>query len=214
MLSAMSAVPQEPGSQPHERHETSFYVAGARDGNVADLERLYERSLPALCVWIRARVTHGLRMQIDVEDLLQEVWLRALAGFARFDPERSSFRTWLIGIAKNVLLESLREASTSRGRLAATGQSSILDRVPDSVTTLTRAVTRNDDVQHMHAFIAQLDEDERALLLGHGIEGLTLSEIGLRLDVSAETAGKRWQRLVARLRDPAVWSNVLGPASA
>jgi RNA polymerase sigma factor (sigma-70 family) len=208
----MGDLPHTPGTRPSDPRSTASLAAGARAGNVEDLARLYEDSLPAMYVWIRGRVGNGLGVHVDAEDLLQEVWLRAIPRFDRYDPQRSSFQTWLIGIAKNVLLESLRGASAARHTRAGPEQGSSLGAVPDSVTTLTRAVARNEDVQRMLAFVETLDPGERLLLLGHGVEGLTLAEIGLQLGVSAEAAGKRWQRLVARLREPAIWSGVLAPA--
>ncbi|MEO6708974.1 MAG: sigma factor-like helix-turn-helix DNA-binding protein, partial [Planctomycetota bacterium] len=90
---------------------------------------------------------------------------------------------WLIAIAKNVLLETMRHASASRSSGPLPDQSSILGKVPDSVTTLTRAVARKEDVQRMLAIIETLEEDDRSLVLGHGLEGLTLPEIAARLGV-------------------------------
>jgi RNA polymerase sigma factor (sigma-70 family) len=208
----MGDLPHTPDTRSSDPRSTASLAGGARGGNVEDLARLYEDSLPAMYVWIRGRVGKGLGVHVDAEDVLQEVWLRAIPRFECYDAQRSSFQTWLIGIAKNVLLESLRGASAARYARAGSEQVSNLGAVPDSVTTLTRAVARNEDVQRMLTVVETLDPDERLLLLGHGVEGLTLAQIGLQLGVSAETAGKRWQRLIARLREPAIWSRVLSPA--
>jgi DNA-directed RNA polymerase specialized sigma24 family protein len=57
----------------------------------------------------RAAHPAGDAAQIDPQDVVQEVWLRAVKGYAGFDPSVSSLRSWLLAIAKNVLLESFRK---------------------------------------------------------------------------------------------------------
>ena len=54
--------------------------------------------------YFRARVLQPL----DAEDLTQEVFLRCYVGRAQFDPS-FMLRPWLIGIARNLLREYIRE---------------------------------------------------------------------------------------------------------
>lgn len=44
----------------------------------------------------------------DAEDLTQITFERALAGWAGFDPTRGSVRAWLLGIARNALIDHQR----------------------------------------------------------------------------------------------------------
>lgn len=52
----------------------------------------------------------GYRMasREDVEDLTQKTFERAVRAWPRFDPARSSPKTWLIAIARNLLIDHLR----------------------------------------------------------------------------------------------------------
>ena len=44
----------------------------------------------------------------DAEDLTQQTFERALRAWQRFDPDRASPRTWLISIARNLLIDHYR----------------------------------------------------------------------------------------------------------
>src|SRR3954452_6198753 len=50
----------------------------------------------------------------ESEDLTQATWERALRAWPRFDPERAAPRTWLLAIARNLLIDHYR-ADRSRG---------------------------------------------------------------------------------------------------
>jgi RNA polymerase sigma-70 factor (ECF subfamily) len=68
-------------------------VAGGDEDALAALYRRWERSLHALLT----RYTGGR----DVDDLVQETWLRVVRAAARFDRSRR-FSTWLFAIALNL----------------------------------------------------------------------------------------------------------------
>ena len=65
---------------------------------------------------------------------------------------------------------------------------------------MSRRVSRDEELARFREAVAALPEDERKLVLHCGLEGLPLREVGERLGISEEAAGKRWQRLRARLR--------------
>lgn len=50
----------------------------------------------------------------EAEDLTQATFERALKAWRRFDPNRASARTWLIAIAKNLLIDHYRSAGHAR----------------------------------------------------------------------------------------------------
>jgi RNA polymerase sigma factor (sigma-70 family) len=47
----------------------------------------------------------------DAEDLTQQVFERALRAWSRFDPSRASATTWVMAIAKNLLIDHYRRES-------------------------------------------------------------------------------------------------------
>jgi RNA polymerase sigma factor (sigma-70 family) len=194
-------------SQPQRSLEpaTEMLVRQVQGGDLGPFGSLYTRIAPALFAWASLRIPRHLRGNLEPEELVQEVWCRALDRISTFDPVRS-FRYWIFRIAANTLLENLRRyARGTRSRPPADGHhprspTDDPDQVPAMITTVSRRVSRDEAV---HAFVEEVgrftDEDKK-LLLYRGLEGRSHSEVAERLGISVEAAVKRWQRLRERLR--------------
>ena len=175
-------------------------LRGAQARAADDFERLYAGVVPALVAWTRLRLSGLPRGRIEVEDVVQETWVRALENFERLtDP--AGFRHWVIGIAQNVLLEALRRGARGRNQRDRADQGTPLSQCPDSVTSISRAAARDDGLARLLALILELPAEDRQLVLLHGLEERPLAGIAESLEISAAAAEKRWQRLRARLRE-------------
>lgn len=161
-----------------------------------DLRGWFEQHASVLYCWLRARVKPSLRADFDAEDLLQEVWLRAVRVLP--DTSVANPRAWLLSIAGYVFLEAMRGWQRRARLLAVSADGSHVD-VTDEVTTMTRRVARDELRQRFFASLDHLDDDDRQLLLQHGLEGRSLAQVAERLGISTEAAYKRWQRLRAHL---------------
>lgn len=66
-------------------------------------------------VWrIYGFLAYRLRSRADAEDLTQQTFERALRAWPRYDPEKASVGTWLVVIARNLLVDHLRSDPGSR----------------------------------------------------------------------------------------------------
>lgn len=159
---------------------------------------------PTLFAWASCRIGRELRQRIDLEDLVQEVGLRACQRAADYDPARGTFRQWLFGFAHRVWLETLRELGRDPlGPRLRLGGDSTLPMVMDSVTTISRRVANDENARACRDRIDELDDDDRHLLVALGIEGLSHGEAAQLLGIAEDSCRKRWQRLRERLRgDP------------
>jgi RNA polymerase sigma-70 factor (ECF subfamily) len=160
---------------------------------------LCERLTPALLAWARLRVPKGSWKPIEPEDVVQEVWLRALTRLETFDPNKGTFRMWMFGIAGRALLDLLRKAV--RGASAGSDPSSEdpLSRVADDATAVSTRLVRSEAFQVVAQRLAALDEQDRRLIIYRGLEGLPHEDVAQRLGIGLEAATKRWHRLRARL---------------
>ena len=184
--------------------DTGDLAAGARGGDQGRFGELYGRLAPSLHAWAQLRIRPGFRRAVSPEDLVQEVWLRAAQVLHAFNPAKSSFRAWIFAVAKNVLLEVQRKLhrtwkdQTPEGD---TGRALALDQVPESITSLTRRVARDEAVRRFVERAEALDEDDRRVLVHCGLEELTIAEAAGRLGLSPDATAKRWQRLRERIRE-------------
>jgi RNA polymerase sigma-70 factor (ECF subfamily) len=155
----------------------------------------------------------ALRARLDAHDLLQEVWLRAWKRFDSYDSARSSFRAWILGIAKNVLYEVQRKIG-AEPLLAAPADPSqrllSLESLQDSVTSISKRLARDDALARFLAEAERLDPTDHKVLVHCGLEDLTCAQAATLLGMSEDAVMKRWQRLRARLREGG-WERILLP---
>jgi RNA polymerase sigma-70 factor (ECF subfamily) len=175
-----------------------------RGGDAARFDALYARVGPSLLAWAKLRIPSGSRHCLDSQDLLQEVWWRAMEGFERFDPAKGSFRTWVFGIATRTLLNHLR-ALRVRGELGdAARERARREPLPSSIalhaTSVGSAIARREETQRLLAHVEALEGEERALFALCALEGRTAKEAAELLALTPAAAAKRWQRLRDRLR--------------
>lgn len=131
----MSA-PEEPAPLPSE---TLNLALEAQRGDRQVFAELYERLTPAVSAWAILRIGPWLRPHFDSQDMVQEVWARALKALGNFEPGRVRFRAWIFSIAKNVLREAIRK----HGRLErADGPGQLAGLEDDDATTASRQVAR------------------------------------------------------------------------
>lgn len=193
---------RESNPEPDDVGSTRALSSRAQQGGRADLEALYVRTLPALLAWIRVHAGAGHARRVDPGDLAQEVWLRVLEGFPRFDPASGSFRGWMFGIAKNVWLE--QSNPRRRGNAQPLASDTSLGRVPDRVTSATRAYARDDSIGRFSQYVEKLDHQDRMIVIHHGFEAMPCADVGVRLGLTADAVSKRWQRLQAKMREQGV----------
>lgn len=79
-------------------------IAAIADGEVAALERLYDR-YGALVYSVCIRILRDAQL---AEDVVQEVYLRIWRQPTSFDPERGRFVSWLMSVSRNRALDELR----------------------------------------------------------------------------------------------------------
>jgi RNA polymerase sigma factor (sigma-70 family) len=186
-----------------KRHDPSDVERTAHEEN-SKFEVLYADVAPALYAWAELRIRPSLRAQLEPQDLVQEIWLRGRRSFGSFDARGVGFRPWAFRIGKNILMEALRASrSDASPQVGGSPTKSVLalDRIPESVTSFTQRLAREDS---MRAFLAEaqaLDESDRMLLVHCGLEAESCAEAAVKLGLSEDAAIKRWQRLKARLRE-------------
>jgi RNA polymerase sigma factor, sigma-70 family len=192
-----AAVKQAAGSLSVAAAEERQLVRRAQKGDKESFEVLVERHQNRVFAVARGI----LKRQEDVEDIAQQVFVKAYFSLKRFD-QRAAFSTWLYKITVNECWDLLRkrkarplvyEADFSEDQsrqFSATEQKA--ENGPD---TSERMAMR----QRLDNMLAQLDDRDRAMLILKEVEGFSVEEIADSLGLNANTVKVRLFRARRRI---------------
>jgi RNA polymerase sigma-70 factor (ECF subfamily) len=127
------------------------------------------------------------------EDLLGDVFERALRAHGRFDPRRGSQSTWLYAIALNRLRDHHRRAQVKRSALER-----FMVEEPLGIDPPDEGVADRDRVVQLLAMLSQQDREIVALRFG---ADLTASQIAKVTNQRPATVEGRLYRALRRLRN-------------
>jgi RNA polymerase sigma-70 factor, ECF subfamily len=142
-----------------------------------------------------------LKRQEDVEDIAQQVFVKAYFSLKRFD-QRAAFSTWLYKITVNECWDLLRkrkarpliyEADFSEEQSRQFGASE--QRADSGPDTSERMAMR----QRLDNMLAQLDDRDRAMLILKEVEGFSVEEIADSFGLNANTVKVRLFRARRRV---------------
>lgn len=133
----------------------------------------------------------------QAEDLASEVFVKALANLKNFDPSvaGTTFRAWLYGIARNVVVTSYRKTGRQPQDQLDTGIELIASG--QSVEELVIAAEQHAELREL---LDGLPDDQRQLLELR-LAGLNAAEIARTLGRSHDAVRKAQSRAVNGLRD-------------
>jgi RNA polymerase sigma-70 factor (ECF subfamily) len=160
-----------------------------------------DRDALAMLYDMHSEVVLGLARRIlgpgAAEDLLHDVFLEVWHHAADYSPERGSVRAWLLVRARSRALDRLGK----RVRDARVAEAAA-DRTESPLSGGTLDARESAfDAHRVRRLVGQLDADLCDVLELAYFEGLSCSEIALRLRVPVGTVKSRLARALARLRE-------------
>lgn len=163
---------------------------GDKQAFVADLERQHGQRLR------RFLASRLRRDAADVEDLVQEIFLRLLR-IDRHETIRSS-ESYLYTVAFHVLHQHLLRRAAAPEAVEITALIDEMESAPrdDPVTQ----VEMHQQLQDLHGALQQLPVKARAVLLLHRRDGYSLEEIGKQLGFSRANAAKYLSKALLHCR--------------
>ena len=192
------------------------WLDGFRAGRSEALERVFRTYAPLVCAILRRGVSTasghapGVSRVYEQEDLLQEVFLRALSPDvrARYDGIRP-YAAFIAGITRNVVLDHARKSGRARSRVESYATDEALDAALDTaLDTWTPDQPLADDHALAHEerdavsdFVAALDTEERRFVDVRFVEGLSQRDAAAALGTSRQRVRTAEDRLRERFRD-------------
>jgi RNA polymerase sigma-70 factor, ECF subfamily len=153
-----------------------FLAQRVQHGDRDALERLVGRYLRP----IHAVTASYLGERADVEDAVQDTFLRALHRIAAYQPSRP-FAPWLYQIARNVARDRL--ARSARRRTDPLPVSGLEDAAPGPDVVVQRRQIR----QLVEEAMRELPEQQRTAFRLHDVDGYTATEVARIMGLSTGT---------------------------
>ncbi|MCP5099303.1 MAG: sigma-70 family RNA polymerase sigma factor [Chloroflexi bacterium] len=139
-----------------------------------------------------------LQHKEDAEEVLQDSFEYAFRNLARYDANKSAFKTWLYRIAVSRCRNKRRRKWLPTFSLNQLSGQEIADRdslTPDELSSL------NEQQQIVWASLQQLSTKLKETAVLRYYEGMTYAEIGIVLGIPAKTAESRMRLAHKALRD-------------
>ncbi|MBL9078516.1 MAG: sigma-70 family RNA polymerase sigma factor [Planctomycetes bacterium] len=162
------------------------FAAFRRTGDPGALAVVFDATAPELL-----RVAAFLVPRADVEDLVHDTFVAALARAGAYDPARPLL-PWLLGVLANEARSARRRARRRERDRAA--------RVPAATPDPAAAASAREVTAAFAAALQQLDRDDARLLQQHLVEERSCREIAVRERRPAGTVRTQVARAMAELR--------------
>jgi RNA polymerase sigma-70 factor (ECF subfamily) len=171
-------------------------VQRSRNGDRAAFEALVHRT--ARLVFSRVFLETGNVHR--AEDLTQETFLTAWRSISQVDrPE--GFRTWLLSIARTVVIDSARKQLRKKRSGKAAGDEDVLLRIPSADPSPPRQLEDQEKQQRALSLLRSLPEDYRLPLTLRYLGGLDYQAIEKQLGMSNGSLRGLLGRGLAMLRE-------------
>lgn len=165
-------------------------LSRARGGDSSAFARLYRQLHPDVYRFVRRRVANVA----DAEDLTARVFCKFIERIDQFDPRRGKVRTWVLTVARNLVIDHYRTHKNS-------DPLDTLEQPPASAgeSPLDGLLTR-ERVEHLRLQISQLPEQTREILALRYADGLRHREIAELLGMSEAAVKQQVSRARHKLK--------------
>ena len=158
-----------------------------------------ERFRPALVTIAEAMISPAYRGDIEASDLVQQTLLEAHAGVATLRRlNEGQFFGWLRKALQNNLLDAVKHANTQKHNVSRRVRESDLEGsfarleqvLAEEATSPSELASRNEQIATLLSALQELPDKQRMAVIMKHLQGLSLKEIAISLDLSeSATAG-------------------------
>ena len=151
-----------------------------------DITAIYNEYHDRVMGYIYAR----LRSRADAEDLCQDVFMKVHTKLESFDPEKASVSTWIFSITRNSVIDFYR-----RSRPFA----EMDENLPED-GAIDDGLLNDETLEELAAALEKLPLQLREIIVLRYYDGLPLTEIGKKLDLSYGAIKLRHAKALNELR--------------
>ena len=135
-----------------------------------DIEAVYREYHDKILYYIRGKVSN----QEDAEDICSDVFLKLQKKSAEYDENKAAVSTWIYTIARNAVIDFYR-------------CNHVGEEIPEELASdedIDEDILKKETLSELADALMNLSEEERAVIVRHYYEGLSLKEIETRTGLS------------------------------
>jgi len=168
----------------------SELVLGLKARNEKHFGYLYDHYSPAL---------YGIALKVVNDetiagDVLQEIFLKIWRGIERYDSDKGRLFTWMVNIARNTAIDTLRSKAHKMGQKAS-------ELGGNGLASDHLAIHPSVDHLGLVKVVEQLSREQRVIIDLAYYKGCTQEEIAKILDIPLGTVKTRMRNAIIQLRN-------------
>jgi RNA polymerase sigma-70 factor (ECF subfamily) len=183
----------------------------AKAGDGAALGRLLERYRNYVGLLVRLQVGRRLKSKVDVEDLLQEIWLEIHRKITLFrGGSEREFLTWVRRLIGSILANQVRHYLGTKQRDLRL-ERALADDLDHSSLAMNQSLVaaqsspsqqavRREQAVILSDALQSLPDDYREVIILRQLEGLSFPDVARRMGRTEDSVKNVWLRALARLR--------------
>ncbi len=154
-------------------------------------EKVYEKHFSEIYNYVYSQLLHREK----AEDLVSEVFIKAMLHYDSYDPTRTTPRTWLTRIARNTLIDEYRKTANKKFISLDDEENEVEPSYEDEYD-----IFRQEEEKEVYRIMSLLTPSERELLGMIYFEEMSNPEIGEVLGINAKAVSERHRRLLVKCR--------------
>jgi RNA polymerase sigma-70 factor, ECF subfamily len=177
-----------------------------KKGDTQAFSLIFHKYRRRLAVLVHYRMSTELRAKLEVDDILQEVFLEASQGMKNFSYQSpGNLMAWLSRIADHTLADAARHEKRAKRHaeemVRFRSKSNPEGPEPKDTETPSRIFAKEEEMKNLVSRLNGLPEEYRRVILLSKFEGLTTSEIAARTGKTRENVALTLHRALKRFRE-------------
>jgi RNA polymerase sigma-70 factor, ECF subfamily len=195
-----------------EPDELESLLARVRGRDAEALAEFLQAHRPQLMAFIERQLGHALRRKVEPDDVFQEASAEAVRALPTVElGDRDPF-SWLCQVAERRIIDLHRRFFDAQKRDAGrevplggggseTGQAGLINMLVASMTTPSKAFSRNAREARLQESLAKLPDEQREALRMRYVESLPSKEIAAKLGKSDAAVRVMLTRSIKKLQE-------------
>lgn len=165
-----------------------FLVNYVKKGDRLSEESLYDKYKEIVHDYLVIKYPNNLQIDDDVSEIL----IKVFTSISTYNPDKSKFKTWVISIAKNYMIDKSRKSKYN----------SVIEYNSDCYVSSTYSEESHVFSESALSVISdKLNVTDYTLLDMHYEQGYTYCEIGSVFNVTSSTVSNRVNYIKSKLKD-------------